>query len=161
MKESIICFQYEIGFGVMIGDNLIEWGTDRESVREMLPGTFNAVDHVYNDATSFRDVYNELNGVDVLLSFNYSSRQKLEEIEIHRGVRLYIKEVSLEIGMMFFEALDLLNQVSLVYKDIDEGETIYLELGVCIAAGCVMGGEQDDFTLSYIYLAKDISHLLV
>lgn len=161
MTETITCFRYEIGFGIMIGDKLIEWGTDRDDVREMLPGTFKVIDHVYNDVTSYRDIYSELNGVEVLLSFNYSSSQKLEEIEIHKGVRLYIKEVFLEIGMMLIDALDLVNQVSLVYRDIDEGETIYLELGMCIAAGCAMGGEQDDFTLAYIYLAKDISHLLV
>jgi hypothetical protein len=160
MTEAVIYLRYEIGFGIKIGDHLIEWGTDRDVIRKMLQGTFEVVDHVYNDITSFRDFYSRLNGVEVLLSFNYGSDQTLVEIEIHKGVRLYIEEIFLEIGMDYFDAHDLVSQVSLVYRDVDEGETIYLELGMCIAAGCVMGSEEDDFTLSYVYLAKDISHLL-
>jgi hypothetical protein len=161
MTDAFFNLRYEIGFGIKIGDNLVEWGTDRDSVRKMLQGSFEAVDHVYEGITSFRDFYSVLNGVQVLLSFNYSNSGALDEVEIHKGVRLFVENVFLEIGMSFFDAHDLVSQVSLVYKDVDVGEVIFLELGMCIVAGNLMGSEEDDFTLSYIYVARDISHLLV
>jgi hypothetical protein len=62
--------------------------------------------------------------------------------------------------MSYFEAIERLEMVSGIQKSDIDWETVFVDLNLSIAAGAGMGGEQDDYSLSYIYCALNIDHLL-
>lgn len=157
MSVSII---YEPDKGFLFDGKLIYWGSKRELVRQALKSEYTTQDQQFENVVSHRDIYNDLLNQPVLLILNYAKDDLLSELEIHSGIELTIFNKRLNLEMLFWDAVNILDTVSYAKRIIDEGEVLFIDLKLSICSGGGMGGEQDDNRLSYIYCAHDVTHLL-
>jgi hypothetical protein len=158
-----ITLTYQPHKGVSIGDTLLLWGTDRESVRNLLNDTFEISDCVVElDAPvqsiiQRRDIYNMHQGHDNSFFLDFDENDQLTEVEAHYGFTIDVDGHFIDFSMDIEEAANLLGGISGNIKLLSEGEYYFKDLKLIIASGSAMGSSGNE--LSYFYCSKNVSHL--
>lgn len=146
--------------GIKYGEQLLNWGMTRTTVRAALQGVYEPADVEIAGVFYRRDIYTEIDHQPLFLFMNYSSDEQFVESEIHQAVDLCILNKTIRIGMSFQDAVNTLSELTSSSIVIEEGEVLFPELKLSISSGARMGGEEDDESLSYIYCTTNIEHLL-
>ena len=154
--------------GISLNDIKIEWGFDRQVVRELL-GNFHNESNTIIDLSLYhngdkefniiqrRDIYENHGGDDNYFFLNYGKDDTLKEIEIHKGVLIFIGDIRLSFDTDFQEAVLLLKNISKYNNQISVGEHFYKDLKLTIANREFMGSEGNK--LAYFYCSQNIDHL--
>ena len=153
-------FIYNPGKGIVYNGIELLWGAERKFVRRVFESDYQVHDHELGGVTYHRDVYSVLEGEQAYFFFNYDSNNRFSEIEIHNGIALDVKGQLIECDMDFQEAVSRLSQASPSRKPFGTGEMLFPDLKLNICSGELMGAEDDNNKLSYIYCASDVGHLI-
>jgi hypothetical protein len=155
--------------GISFGDTFLAWGIDRQKARDFLNDTYEIGDTAidfsenHNGDTSHninqrRDIYKNYRGQDNFFFLNFDLADHLIEIEIHHGLDIICRDVTISFAMAIEEAAALLNAISRDKLLLSEGEYLFKNLKLTIASSEAMGGNGKE--LSYFYCTNDISHLI-
>ncbi len=164
-----IILTYEPDKSVSFGDTMLLWGANREQVRTLLNDKFDIDDNVadlsqYNNGDTSqniiqrRDIYKNYKRQDSFFFLNFDTNDQLTEVELHYGLDIKIKDVSIDFSMDIENAAKLLDSISNQKEQLSEGEYFYKNLKLTIASSGAMGGDGSE--LSYFYCSKDVSHLI-
>lgn len=164
-----ITLTYEPGKGVSFGNILLLWDTERQKVRTLLKGQFEIGDSVLDVSEYFdgdssqniimrRDIYKHFQGQDNYFFLDYDKNDRLTDVELHYGLNINIKGVSLDFSMDIGQVAQLLDSISDDKEQLVEGEYFYKNLKLTIASSKAMGGEGGE--LGYFYCSKDVTHLI-
>jgi hypothetical protein len=155
-----LTLEYIPDSGIMFGDSFIPWGMTRENVRVILQGVYEINDKVFDGTIYRRDVYTRIFGTPLFLFLNYDGNNQFSEVEMHSGINLSVAGHLVNFDMQFQEAVELLYKVSTDNRLIDRSEVLFIDLKLTLCSAAKMGGDKEDDLLSYMYCAKDITHLL-
>ena len=164
-----VTLTYQPDKGVFFDDALLFWDADRQQVRTLLNGKFEIGDNVvdlsqYNNGDTSqniiqrRDIYKNYKGQDNFFFLNFDTNDRLTEVEVHYGLDINIEDVKLDFATDIEKVTELLDSISDSKEQLSEGEYFYKNLKLTVGSSEGMGGEGRE--LSYLYCAKDVSHLI-
>jgi hypothetical protein len=159
-----ITLTYHPDKGILIGDRLLLWNTDREQARTLLNGEFEIEDNVFDLGDTFqnivqqRDIYKNYQGENNFFFLNFDENEQLTEVEVHHGLQINVSGVIIDFSMDIEKAANLLERIAGDIKQLSGGEYFFKDLKLTIASNNAMGGEGNE--LAYFYCSKDVSHLV-
>ena len=159
-----ITLTYHPNEGVLLGEDLLLWGSDRQQTRTVINGEFEISDNVIDlgdasqNITLHRDIYENYQGQANFFFLNFDEDEKLSEVEVHHGLIIKVDGVVIDFSMDLEKAAALLERISGDRQRLPDGGYFFKALKLTIANGETMGGE--GIQLSYFYCSNDVSHLV-
>lgn len=168
-QSAIVKLDYNTDTGFVLDSIVINWGDDRELIREKLNNQHKCDDRTIELAQFFdgdesqiieqrRDIYKNYNGQENYFFFNYDLDGQIKEIEFHWGIEIMINNIALRFGEQITTIVDRLADIDNKYKQIEEGNYLFPTLKMTISDSEHSGGDGHGFAC--FYASENIDHLL-
>lgn len=167
--ESTTTVNYSPEVGVLINEVKLPWGIKRAEVIKLINGKFEGKNSVidmspYNDGSNDfdihqrRDVFQEIDGNECLIFFNYDKQDLLRDIEVHGGAMFIIEDVKIGFENDFDLIIDELIKKYEQPKEVDYQTFLFEKIKMVVSSDEAMGGVGN--SVAYLYVSNDVSHLL-
>ncbi len=148
--------------GIKLNSTTLNWLTTRDNVRNLLNLPYTVADNVIDigeneTIESKRDVYQNINGDENYIFLNYNADNLLNEVEVHWGVDIFVKDIVLNFNNHIQDNINALKKLTGNYREIEPGNYLFKDLKLTIADSESCGGDGNE--LSYFYATTDITHL--
>ncbi|MBE0392207.1 hypothetical protein HNQ02_003152 [Flavobacterium sp. 7E] len=155
--------------GIILGGNELFWNEKRSIIRNHLENKHQEDDRIFTMDAYFedeepkiinqkRDVYENFNSVENLFFIIYNENDEFIEFEFHTDIDVQIEKINIKSGQELTEIINKFEKNSHKVFEIEEGNYLIPSLKISLMDDEYMGGNNEN-TLSYFYVAKDISHL--
>jgi len=159
---------YQVNKGVSINDVNINWGTDREMVRNLLSENYVTQDQVidlseYNNGSDEfniyqkRDVYKINDKINIFYMLNYDKKNKLRDIEVHNTDIIRIGDIYFSFDDSIVNVLEKIKTLSPNVRKLRDKSYFFENLKIVIADKRSLGGITNK--LGYFYASSNVEHL--
>lgn len=155
--------------GIVLDENEFFWNEKRSIIRNYLENKHREDDRIITIDAYFegeeptminqkRDVYQNFHSIENLFFISYNENDELIEFEFHTDIDVQIGKINIKSGQELNEIINKFETNSHKVFEIEEGNYLIPSLKISLMDDEYMGGDNEN-TLSYFYVAKDISHL--
>jgi len=166
--EANLTIIYTPGKGIEFDNQTINWDMDRLAIRTMLNNSHEESDILYELSEFFdgdtsrdievrRDIYSNYKCCNISLFLNYSTKNILQEIEVHEGAVIHIHNITVIFDVEASKLAQRFKTQGHQFKETSEEDYFFPDLRMTFASKRSMGG--DGAEVGYFYCAKDVSHI--
>lgn len=155
--------------GIIVNGNEIYWNESRSTIRPYLENkhrednqNFTLDSYFEGDEIKIinlrRDIYKDFYSDENLFFLNYNENDEFIEFEFHSDIDIQIEKINLNSKQGLEEIVNKFKINSHKVFEIEPGNYLIPSLKISLMNDEYVGGDKGN-TLSYFYVAQDISHL--
>lgn len=146
----------------------MKWGLERNVIQRLLGNSHTSDDQIIDLSSHFngdtkhnihqrRDIFKYFKNASCLFFLNYDGDNLLFDIEIHNGVDIKLKHITISFDDDINLVLKNIKSISESFRELNNGNYFFKDLNLVVADEESMGGDGNN--LGYFYCSINTEHL--